>query len=173
MPTGEQVTALRSYLGGYLGLGTNKGVRVALMDQNGNINYGPLVVETTNPVSSVEGHGSFIYAGVQEGIDGLTGAVRINLGQPLPHEDLRFAYATDAQTHDNGVPSSSRSLAPPTVSCWVFTGKGVYTQSATLYEATGYILSGRIRYKTVEKKAFRLADLRARIPADNRGTIRH
>jgi hypothetical protein len=44
----------------------------------------------------------------------------------------------------------------------------VYTQSATLLEATGYILSGRIRYKTVEKKAFRLADLRARVPA---GTV--
>ena len=168
MPTGEQVTALRSYLGGYLGVGTNKGVRVALMDQNGNINYGPLVVETTNPVSSVEGHGSFIYAAVQEGIDGLTGAVRINLGQPLPHEDLRFAYATDAQTHDNGVPSSIAFFGTTDRVVLGVTGKGVYTQSATLYEATGYILSGRIRYKTVEKKAFRLADLRARIPA---GTV--
>jgi len=165
MPTGEQVTALRSYLGGYLALGTNKGVRVALMDTNGNINYGPLVVETTYPVSSVEGHGSFIYAAVQEEIDGLTGAVRINLGQPLPHEDLRFAYATDAQTHDNGVPSSIAFFGTTDRVVLGVTGKGVYAQSATMLEATGYILGGRIRYKTVEKKAFRLADLRARIPA--------
>jgi hypothetical protein len=168
MPTGEQVTALRSYLGGYLALGTNKGVRVALMDTNGNINYGPLVVETTYPVRSVEGHGSFIYAAVQEGIDGYTGAVRINLGQPLPHEDLRFAYATDAQTHGTGVPSSIAFFGTTDRVVLGVTGKGVYTQSATLLEATGYILGGRIRYKTVEKKAFRLADLRARIPA---GTI--
>jgi len=165
MPTGEQVTALRSYLGGYLGIGTNKGVRVALMDTNGNINYGPLVVETTYPVYDLEGHGSFIYAAVQEGIDGYTGAVRINLGQPLPHEDLRFAYAYDAQTHDNGVPSSIAFFGTTDRVVLGVTAKGVYTQSATLYEATGYILSGRIRYKTVEKKAFRLADLRARIPA--------
>jgi len=165
MPTGEQVTAIRSYLGGYLGLGTNKGVRVALMDTNGNINYGPLVVETTYPVNSVEGHGSFIYAAIQEGIDGFTGAIRINLGQPLPHEELRFAYATDAQTHDNGVPSSIAFFGTTDRVVLGVTAKGVYAQSATLYEATGYILSGRIRYKTVEKKAFRLADLRARIPA--------
>ena len=165
MPTGEQVMALRSYLGQYLALGTNKGVRVALMDTNGNINYGPLVVETTNPVRSVEGHGSFIYAVIQEGIDGFTGAVRINLGQPLPHEELRFAYAYDAQTHDNGVPSSIAFFGTTDRVALGVTAKGVYTQSATLYEATGYILSGRIRYKTVEKKAFRLADLRARIPA--------
>jgi len=165
MPTGEQVMAIRSYLGGYLALGTNKGVRVALMDTNGNINYGPLVVETTNPVHSVEGHGSFIYAAVQEEIDGYTGAVRINLGQPLPHEDLRFAYATDAQTHDSGAPSSIAFFGTTDRVVLGVTAKGVYTQSATLYEATGYILSGRIRYKTEEKKAFRLADLRARIPA--------
>jgi len=165
MPTGEQVTAIRSYLGNYLALGTNKGVRVALMDTNGNINYGPLIVETTNPVRDLEGHGSFIYAAVQEGIDGYTGAIRINLGQPLPHEDLRFAYATDAQTHDNGVPSSIAFFGTTDRVVLGVTAKGVYTQSATLYEATGYILGGRIRYKTVEKKAFRLADLRARIPA--------
>ena len=165
MPTGEQVLAIRSYLGGYLALGTNLGVRVALMDSNGNINYGPLVVETAHPVTSVEGHGSFIYAAVQEGIDGFTGAIRINLGQPLPHEDLRFAYATDAQTHDNGVPSSIAFFGTTDRVVLGVTGKGVYAQSATMLEATGYILGGRIRYKTVEKKAFRLADLRARIPA--------
>lgn len=168
LPTGEQVTALRSYLGGYLGIGTNKGVRVALTDQNGNINYGPLVCETTYPVNSVEGHGSFIYAAVQEGIDGFTGAIRINLGQPLPHEDLRFAYATDAQTHDAGVPSTIAFFGTTDRVVLGVTGKGVYAQSATLLEPTGYIVSGRIRFKTVEKKAFRLADLRARIPA---GTV--
>jgi hypothetical protein len=168
MPTGEQVFAIRSYLGGYLALGTTLGVRVALMDINGNINYGPLVVETTNPVTSVEGHGSFIYATIQEGIDGFTGAVRVNLGQPLPHEDLRFAYAMDAQTHDNGVPSSIAFFGTTDRVALGVTGKGVYAQSATQLEATGYIMSGRIRYKTAEKKAFRLADLRTRIPA---GTV--
>jgi len=168
MPTGERVMALRSYLGGYLGVGTDKGVRVAMMDTNGNINYGPLVVETTNPVRALEGNGSFIYAAVQEEIDGLTGAVRINLGQPLPHEDLRFAYAMDAQTHDVGMPSSIAFFGTTDRVVLGVTYEGVYTQSATLLEATGYILSGRIRYKTTEKKAFRLADLRARIPA---GTV--
>ena len=168
MPTGEQVLALRSYLGGYLGVGTNRGVRVALMDTNGNINYGPLTVQTTNPVRALEGNRSFIYAAVQEEIDGFTGAVRVNLGQPLPHEELRFAYATDAQTHDTGAPSSIAFFGTTDRVVLGVTGKGVYAQSATLLEPTGYILSGRIRYKTVEKKAFRLADLRARILA---GTV--
>ena len=163
MPTGEQITAVNSYLGGYLGIGTSKGVRVALIATNGTINYGPLILETAYPVRSLEGHGTFIYAAAQEAIDGLSGAVRINLGQPLPHEDLRFAYAFDAQTHDTGVVTSVAFYGTTNRVVLGVTGKGIYSQSATQLEPSGYILSGRVRFKTVERKAFRLADVRARM----------
>jgi hypothetical protein len=49
MPEGEVVHKIKYYLG-YMLIGTNKGVRVATVnDQDGSLAYGPLVVETTQP----------------------------------------------------------------------------------------------------------------------------
>jgi hypothetical protein len=160
MPTGETIHCIKSYLGGYLGIGTSNGVRVALIDQNGNINYGPLIVETVEPVRDLEGNGSFIYAAVQQAIDTSSGVVRINLATPLPQEDLRFAHSWDVQTHTTGVPSSIGFFGDTDRICIGVTGEGVYDQSTTEYEESGYLLSGRIRFNTSEQKLFRLAVLR-------------
>jgi hypothetical protein len=168
MPTGEQITAMKTYLGTYVGIGTSKGVRVALLDSSGNLSYGPLSVETDSPVLSVEGHDDFIYAATTAGIDGNSGAYRVNLGVILPHETLRFAYASDAQTHDTGTVSSIAFFGTTDRVVLGVTGKGIYTQSATVYEPSGYILSGRIRYNTVENKVFCLADMRVSLTA---GTV--
>jgi hypothetical protein len=43
-------------------------------------------------------------------------------------------------------------------------GEGVYLQSATDYEAQGWVTSGRIRFSTVQTKQFRTADLGVEIP---------
>ena len=51
LPMGEVVYSMYSHLGTYLCIGTNKGVRIATVDQNsGNLTYGPLLVNTTQPV---------------------------------------------------------------------------------------------------------------------------
>ena len=169
MPTGEQVTSMKTYLGTYVGIGTSKGVRVALIDSTGGgINYGPLSVETTNPVLSLEGNDSYIYAATTAAIDGNSGAYRINLGEILPHETLRFAYASDAQTHDTGTVCSIAFFGTTERVVLGVVGKGIYTQSATVYEPSGYILSGRMRYNTVENKVFRQADMRVSLTA---GTV--
>lgn len=160
MPTGETIHCIKSYLAGYLGIGTSKGVRVALIDSNGDIAFGPLIVETTNPVVDLEGNGSFIYAAIKDDIDGSSGAVRINLGTPLPQEELRFAHAWDVQTHTSGTPSSIAFFGDGSRVCLGVTGEGLYVQSATVYEDSGYVKSGRIRFNTTEKKLFRLAIVR-------------
>jgi hypothetical protein len=41
-PDDEYVTALGVYLGTYIMIGTNKGIRVGIIDANGDISYGPL-----------------------------------------------------------------------------------------------------------------------------------
>jgi len=49
MPVGEIIHKIYYYLG-YMMIGTNKGIRAAVVsDQDGSINYGPLIVETTQP----------------------------------------------------------------------------------------------------------------------------
>lgn len=163
-PPGEEIHAIKSYLSTYLAIGTTRGVRVALMDADGSLQYGPLIVETTNPVRCFGARDRFIYAGIEAGIDSNSGCARIDLSQSTA--DLRFAWAYDAQVGTTGQVQSVAFLGTTErVALGVF-GKGFYLQSTTLYEDTGYILSGRIRFGTSEPKAFNRCKIRALIPGE-------
>ena len=162
LPPGEQIHALRSYLGSYLGIGTNRGVRVGLVADNGSVQYGPLTVTATRPVRVLEGADRFLYAGIEGDIDGSSGAVRVDLSQPTSQDALFFAWAYDVQTHTTGE-INSISLLPeltPRVLLGV-TGEGLFCERAGVFEDTGYVLSGKIRFGTVEYKAFQRADVSA------------
>ena len=94
MPEGELVYAMRYYLG-YLMIGTNKGVRAAVIsDQDGSINYGPLIVETVQAVFDFAVRDKFVWcaSGTTTNKQGL---IRIDLSAEI--ETLRFAYANDLQ----------------------------------------------------------------------------
>jgi hypothetical protein len=97
MPTGEKIFKIEYYLG-YMLIGTNKGIRVATVDNNGSIIYGPLMVETSQPVYDFAFRDRFVWA--TTGVEGEGGVVRIDLGNDLG--GLRFAYANDLWL-DNGV----------------------------------------------------------------------
>lgn len=95
-PAGEIVHKLYYYLG-FMIIGTSKGVRVAMVnDQDGSLSYGPLIVETNQPVYDFAARDRFVWctAGVGD-TDG--GLIRIDLGQTIENEPLRFAYANDLQ----------------------------------------------------------------------------
>ena len=96
LPAGEIIHKLYYYLG-YMIIGTSKGVRVAMVnDQDGSLGYGPLIVETNQPVYDFAARDRFVWctAGVGD-TDG--GLVRIDLSQVIEGEALRFAYANDLQ----------------------------------------------------------------------------
>ncbi len=97
MPTGEKIFKIEYYLG-YMLIGTNKGIRVATVDDNGSIIYGPLMVETSQPVYDFAFRDRFVWAAT--GVAGEGGVIRIDLGNDLG--GLRFAYANDLWL-DNGV----------------------------------------------------------------------
>lgn len=97
MPTGEKIFKIEYYLG-YMLIGTSKGIRVATVDNNGSIIYGPLMVETSQPVYDFAFRDRFVWA--TTGVAGEGGVVRIDLGNDLG--GLRFAYANDLWL-DNGV----------------------------------------------------------------------
>jgi hypothetical protein len=91
LPVGEIVHKIYYYLG-YMMIGTNKGIRAAVVsDQDGSINYGPLIVETTQPCYDFAARDRFVWCAT--GVDGAPGTIRIDLGNEL--ETLRFAYAND------------------------------------------------------------------------------
>ena len=83
MSRGEVILSLYSYLGTYIMVGTNKGARIATLDQNGDLIYGPLVFHNENGVYDFEGRDSYIWAGHTAGVNSASGTMRINLGQPI------------------------------------------------------------------------------------------
>jgi hypothetical protein len=165
-PPGEEVHSIKTYLSTYIAIGTSNGVRIGILDTDGNLQYGPLVVETTKPVRALTARSSYIYASIQEDIDGSSGCARIDLGSAIT--DLRYAWAYDAQSHTTGIVQGLTFLGNTDRVILGVQGKGTYLQSTTLYEDSGYILSGRIRYGTAEPKSFNRAKIRASIP-DNTG----
>ena len=91
LPVGEIVHSIKYYLG-YMMIGTNKGIRAAaISDQDGSINYGPLIVETSQPCYDFAFRNH--YAWCATSVDGEPGVIRIDLSNEL--ETLRFAYAND------------------------------------------------------------------------------
>lgn len=156
-PPGESVTSMRVYLGQYVAIGTSRGVRVGIVSNDGSLQYGPLIVETDSPVLDLAARDSYIYAAVTNAIDGESGAVRINLGEEI--EDLRYAWAWDVQAHTTGNATSIGFVGNTNQVVLGVDGGGVYVQNPQIYEKSGYVTSGKIRYGTTELKQF----LRARV----------
>jgi hypothetical protein len=162
MPSGEVIHKIFYYLG-YMMIGTNKGVRAATVsDQDGSINYGPLIVETTQPVYDFAARDKFIWCAATVGTS--PGTVRINLGEEI--ETLRFAYANDiyASTVTNGAVTTGTAFIGNTnrlmfctnaISAATEDRGSNYLESATNYVSTGYLQSGFIRYATIEDKVFK------------------
>jgi hypothetical protein len=162
MPSGEVIHKIFYYLG-YMMIGTNKGVRAAIVsDQDGSINYGPLIVETTQPVYDFAARDKFIWCTAKVGTS--PGTIRINLSEEI--ETLRFAYANDiyASSVTNGAVATGTAFIGNT-SRLMFCTNAIsaatedrgsnYLESATNYISSGYLQSGFIRYATIEDKVFK------------------
>ena len=91
LPVGEIVHKIYYYLG-YMMIGTNKGIRAAVVsDQDGSINYGPLIVETSQPCYDFAARDHFVWCATS--VAGEPGVIRVDLSNEI--ETLRFAYAND------------------------------------------------------------------------------
>ena len=153
LPIGEVVNKIEYYLG-YLMIGTNKGVRAAaISDQDGSINYGPLIIEESNGVYDFAFRDKFVWA--TGSVGGYAGLYRIDLSNEL--EPLRFAYATDAYL--DGVTGYATSVDfvgnSNQIAFTTSDSNGIAVQSATTLASTGYLTTGNIRYGTLEPKNFK------------------
>ena len=91
LPVGEIVHKIHYYLG-YMMIGTNKGIRVATVNDNdGSLSYGPLIVETSQPCYDFASRDHYVWCAT--GVNGEPGVIRIDLS--LEISPLRFAYAND------------------------------------------------------------------------------
>jgi hypothetical protein len=161
LPRGEVVLSLYTYLGTYIMVGTNKGVRIATLDQNGDMQYGPLVFTNANGVRDFEGRDSYIWAGNTNEINTNSGTTRINLAQPIAltgniQSSGLYARATDAFADGiTGTVNAVRILGGNNQVAFAISGSGVWLQHPTDLVETGQIRNARIRYDTMENKAWK------------------
>jgi len=153
LPSGEYPRKIESYLG-YLVIGTNKGVRVAsISDTNGDLSYGPLIIEAANTGLDFAFRDRFVY--VTGTINTYAGLYRIDLGNEL--ETLRFAYAPD--TYLDGATGHATSVDfignSDQIAFTTSGSNGIAIQSTTTLAPSGYIKTGKIRYGTLEPKNFK------------------
>jgi hypothetical protein len=158
LPAGEVIEKIFYYLG-YMMIGTSKGIRAAsINDQDGSLSYGPLIVETSQPVYDFAARDRFVWAASGIGaVDG--GVVRVDLGNEI--EPLRFAWANDLQvSQDDEHYTTSCAFIGKTnrlafTTAHETTDGAIYLESDTDLVSSGYITTGNIRYATLEPKNFK------------------
>lgn len=158
LPVGEVVHKIYYYLG-YLMIGTSKGIRAAVIsDQDGSINYGPLIVETSQPCYDFSARDHYIWCAT--GVDGEPGTIRLDLSNEL--ETLRFAWANDVYYDGvTGHVTTSCAFADGTnrlVFCTAYASAadgGIYIEDESALRASGFLTTGNIRYGTLEPKNFK------------------
>jgi hypothetical protein len=163
MPVGEIIHKIYYYLG-YMMIGTNKGIRAAVVsDQDGSINYGPLIVETTQPCYDFTARDRFVWCATS--VAGEPGLIRIDLGNEVT--TLRFAYANDVYyagvsghttTSCAFIGNSDPTVRDRVTFCTTYSDSvngHVYIEDASTLLESGYITTGNIRYGTLEPKNFK------------------
>lgn len=153
LPDGELIQELSVLAGQFVGIGTNRGFRMGVIDNAGQITYGPLIIEPDGVLecTALTAQSRFFVVSFRTDA-GEALAYRVDTGNPLDGDT--FPYAKDINCDFIGAitslaaPSSTRLIAT--------TANGeVWAQSETDYVETGFLETGRIRYRTTEPKSFK------------------
>jgi hypothetical protein len=175
MPLGETLLSAEVYLGKFMGMGTSRGFRIAEIDDNGDLAYGPLLFEISGGVKAMAGFDRFFWVGATASVNGKSGLYRVDLGQVLVQQaqgggnpTIRYAYATDLSTP----PADNKTGTVTGVTPLGTTGRmvlgvnsgGSYVEHATEYEATGVMTTGKVRFNTLENKLYKFMSIRTPDP---------
>jgi hypothetical protein len=181
MPNGESINVMFSYLGAFVGIGTTKGLRIAQIDGNGNLVYGPLVYQNSSGVKAIAGYDRFLFAAntnnlaiPQQGFVNPSGAsttsslIRVDLSQNTSTGS--YPYCNDLDSHfqndvldvcNFGMSSASAGMMVISIS-----GQGVFMTDTTKKESSGLFYTSRIRFNTLEDKHFKYLFLRTQPISD-------
>lgn len=186
MPYGEKILSMYAYIGYFVGLGTNRGFRVAVADINANITYGPLVVQdpTGVGVQAITGYDRFMYIGNQNNKlipqVGWVNPPEASFADMLVRVDLSQLTSTNSQPFSNDLISPSGATGFPVNSIAPIgqTGLLVWASGSKVFSdiqpqpaanntyqtvtrtASGYLYTPKIRYNTLEPKHFKYVYLR-------------
>lgn len=171
VPNGEIIHNIYVHLMSYMIIATNKGVRIGVIDGNGNVTYGGLMIRTDYPIRGIAAHDSYIYcAGSFDGLEAgenYPGLYIINLGSEISAGTLQYAYSTFVYAENITQGSAIGVCHLGEADQVVFTvgalsktvgataNNGLWVQSATELYPSGYLETGYIRYNTLEQKNFK------------------
>ena len=177
MPAGEYIQSMVAYVGAFVGLGTNKGFRVATVSSSGDLVYGPLVLQDPNlvGVNAIAGDDRFLYIGnqgnkliPQKGWINPADASAVDM---LVRVDLSQLTSTNAQPYANdlmttGLDGTVNSIigtssvdAPPGQLAFA-TGTTIWVTDFARKQTTGFLYTPKIRYNTLEPKHFKYIYMR-------------
>jgi len=153
LPTGEAIRSMAYHLG-FLVLGTTAGIRVGIVDSQGQVTYGPLLAEwTATGVVTIARRGSsaFVAGGSSPAL------YEVNLAQQIG-DGLEFAWVKHASPF-TGTPTAYGSFT------WAGSTLVSYQDAAAKYEtanltATGSLQTGYHRFGTLEPKQFHTVRVR-------------
>lgn len=153
-PDGEIIRSLGSYLG-YILIGTDKGVRLAQSDTNGDLVVGALI-ETTAAVSCFEGQGKYAWYGLTNYDATSTGLGRANLDRGELNGTAP-PYASDLMATAQGAVTSVATFQSLRV--FAVSASGVHAETTT-YVASGTLDTGQITFGLSEPKTLVTATVR-------------
>lgn len=169
LPRGETGTFLYGYLGRYLIIGTNKGIRVADCGSSTELPIGPLTVELAGGCQDAVGDGNFIwFTGGTTGVKVLPdttavpGLYRLDLSRPIVSVSAygdtaaaRYAYSTDIYCATTG-----QAYSVTTYNDQIFFVAGTSSANSPLWQqsaslvSSGWLETGKIAFSTPENKTW-------------------
>lgn len=176
LPRGEIVLSLFGYLGTYVMIGTNKGARVSIADTDGALTYGPVVYHNTNGVLGFEARDSYVWITSTNGVNTNSGTYRMNLAQPItlmgyaqPIATGNYAKAADVYADAQAGTVRSVRIYDTDRVAFAIDGSGIWVEHKTDLVPQGQIRFPRIRFDTMENKAWKR--FRVRTPRELLGEI--
>jgi hypothetical protein len=146
-PEGELLRGGVSFAGGAV-IYSNKGARLAQTAADGSLTYGPLLADLGD-VQAACAEGQYVFTGWSL-YDGATTAGTARLDLTTFVEALQPAYAADLEANVAGAVTGVARLNGRLA--YAVAGQGVFVESTTAYDTTGYLDSGKILFGTVERK---------------------
>ena len=169
LPRGEVVKSLYSYLGTYVMLGTNKGARIATSDTNGDLTYGPIVYHNENGVNDFEARDSYVWCTATNGVNTQAGTYRFNIAQPITLSGYAQPISTGVYARASDVFSATATgdvwsvrIFDTNRVAFAVGGSGIWIEHKTDLVTQGEIVTGSIRFDTLENKSWKR--LRVRTP---------
>lgn len=154
LPFGEIVSSIYGYLS-YIVIGTNRGVRLATSDDNGNLIIGPML-ETPETVQCASGDGRFVWFGWTNFDSTSTGLGRLDLSQYNSVNEP--AYASDIMVDVQGDVLSVANYDERRL--FAVSGQGFYREHASVVAASGYVETGSWRWGIPDPKFATFVDFR-------------